>query len=530
VPDIYYFDNPEQSYSFITVTAVNIFGGMVNNNHGIVNENNTNTPIISKSFLMDPASTIYASENSLYITYQKYMPYNYYKSHTQDRFFNVILPLFPDSIQKEVKAIRNDGTLSASEKWDRTSRLLQDYYNHLNESEKTQVFQKIGKALADYDEKIQRDTQKTIIHKIAIDNSGSIEYLSRGEVPGRLLNQFSMDEGRDGKFRVATTTDYYSQYRNYRYNNVYVLDENLKTIGSLEQIAPDEQIYSARFMGDRLYLVTFKQVDPFFVIDLSTDQPKVLGKLKLPGFSNYLHPYDETHIIGIGRETKDSQFGGASQEGIKVALLDVSDVVHPNVVDTFAIGGIGTDSEVLYDHKALLFDKERNILSLPITISQYGEPVPYPIPAEGDGMTASGTPSAPIDTANQSSSSKSNGGTSPDYLPPRDYPRFWRGFYVLGIDAENGFTLKGTIVHFKSSDYNGLYPSYGIQGSRSFYIDNVLYTISSDGIMKMNQLDKIGNEINSIDLGASGGIIKYEKPAGTQGGNTGPTGVVAGKL
>ena len=497
-PDIYYFDNPEQSYSFTTVTSVNIFGQATDN-----------STIVSKSFLMDPSSTIYASENNLYITYQKYMPYNYYQSNSRDRFFNVILPLFPQSIQNEVKAINNDDTLSPSQKWDKTSSLLEDYYNHLPESEKTQLFDKIAKALADYDAQIQRDTQKTVIHKIAIGKNGAIDYISKGEVPGRLLNQFSMDEN-GSKFRVATTSEYFSQYRNYRYNNVYVLDQNLKTIGSLEQIAPDEQIYSARFMGDRLYLVTFKQVDPFFVIDLSADQPKVLGKLKLPGFSNYLHPYDQTHIIGIGRETNENQFGGVQQQGVKVALFDVSNVENPVAIDTYTIGGIGTDSEVLNDHKALLFDKGKNILSLPITIAQYGEPVP--LPAEGGGKASS-------DGANASSGGA--GSTAPDIMPPRPYPNFWRGFYVLGIDPQHGFTLKGTVEHFKSSsDSNGFYPQYGIQGSRSFYIDSVLYTVSINGMIKMNSLDQIDHEINSIDLGASGGVINYEKPMATQGNSS----------
>ena len=494
-PEVYYFDNPEQSYSFTTVTSVNIFG-----------EATDNDTITSKTFLIDPSSTVYASENNLYLTYQKYMPYDYYQSGSKDRFFSAVLPLFPQNIQNQIKTINNDETLSPSQKWDKTSNVLEDYYNNLSENEKTLLFDNIAKALADYDAKIQKETQRTVIHKLAIGKNGSIDYLSKGEVPGRLLNQFSMDENGT-KFRLATTSEYFSQYRNYRYNNVYVLDQNLKTVGSLEQIAPDEQIYSARFIGDKLYLVTFRQVDPFFVVDLSTDQPKVLGTLKLPGFSNYLHPYDQNHIIGIGRETKESQFGGVKQGGIKVALFDVSDVEHPVVVDTYSIGGIGTDSEVLYEHKALLFDKGKNILSLPITISQYGEPVP--LPAE-EGKV----PSAP---SNASSDGKVSGASG--ITPPQDFPRFWRGFYVLGIDPQHGFTLKGTITHFKSSDSNGFYPQYGIQGSRSFYIDSVLYTVSINGMIKMNSMQQINHELNSIDLGASGGIIKYENPITTESGN-----------
>jgi len=85
------------------------------------------------------------------------------------------------------------------------------------------------------------------------------------------------------------------------YNNVYVLNSKMETIGKLENLAEKERIYSTRFIGDRLYMVTFLRIDPLFVIDLSNpNKPEVLGELKIPGFSDYLHPYDENHIIGIG--------------------------------------------------------------------------------------------------------------------------------------------------------------------------------------------------------------------------------------
>ena len=138
---------------------------------------------------------------------------------------------------------------------------------------KEELFEKIREALNEYDAKIQEENRKTIIHKISIDED-KIEYVAKGTVPGRLLNQFSMDESGD-RFRVATTIEYYIQHEGtIRSNAVYVLDEQLNIVGELEDIAPDESIFSSRFMGDRLYLVTFEQIDPFFVIDLSTDTPK----------------------------------------------------------------------------------------------------------------------------------------------------------------------------------------------------------------------------------------------------------------
>ncbi|MCK5458346.1 MAG: beta-propeller domain-containing protein, partial [Thermoplasmatales archaeon] len=135
--------------------------------------------------------------------------------------------------------------------------------------------------------------QTTILHKISID-AEDISYAAQGEVPGMILNQFSMDE-HDGYFRIATTIG--SLWSDESTNNIYILDENLKRVSEIEDIAPGERIYSARFMGSKAYLVTFKKIDPFFTIDLSDPKnPQILGELKIPGYSDYLHPYDENHI------------------------------------------------------------------------------------------------------------------------------------------------------------------------------------------------------------------------------------------
>ena len=456
-PAIYYFDNPELNYAFNTVTSIEIAGEAEN-------------AINSTTFMMNPASTMYVSEDNIYIAYEKNQPYYYnYQTNSGERFFEAVIPLLPEDVQAEIRDIESTDELSSSEKWDRVSELLQDTYNGMSEPEKTLLFEDIREALAAYDERIVKETQTTVIHKIAIGPEG-INYDSRGEVPGRLLNQFSMDE-MGNRFRVATTSEFYSPSRGSTlYNNVYVLDEDMERVGELEDIARDESIYSARFMGDRLYLVTFQRIDPFFVIDLSDDDPKVLGELKLPGYSNYLHPYDENHVIGIGKETKEDQYGNVQTLGVKVALFDVSDVRNPKVVDVYEIGGPGTDSEVLNDHKALLFDKSKNVLSIPVSIyPEYNDPQPF----EDNRVVQ---------------------------------PKVWRGFYVFSVDPEAGFKLTGTVEHFDdSSDY---YYIYGTQGSRSFYIGDVLYTVTLNNLIKMNNLQNL-EEINALEIGPGGGIIRY---------------------
>ncbi|MFB5603733.1 MAG: beta-propeller domain-containing protein, partial [Candidatus Nitrosomaritimum aestuariumsis] len=393
VPDAFYFDNVERFSNFNTLTAIDIFGDT----------------ITSETFLMGYSGTIYVSENNFYLTYQQNLPYGFYEESSRDRFFDVVVPLLPQDLQNKIKAIKEDSSLSSARQWTEISEVLQDSYNQMSQSQKENLFEKIRKALADYDAKIQQESLKTIIHKISIDGD-KLEYQAKGSVPGRLLNQFSMDESND-RFRVATTTEYYSQYSGMmRSNAVYVLDEDLKILGGLDEIAPDESIFSARFIGDRLYLVTFQQIDPFFVIDLSSDTPKILGELKIPGFSNYLHPYDDDHVIGVGRDTKEIGNDRVQQLGVKVALFDVSDVSNPMVIDDYIIGDSSTHSEALNNHKAFFFDKRKNLLSIPI-----------------------------------SSDTDSLEGITEKRIAP-DWNR-WNGFYILDLDFKNGIDLKGTITH-----------------------------------------------------------------------------------
>jgi len=450
-PDAFYFDNVERFSNFNTITAIDIFGDTIN----------------SETFLMGYTGSIYVSENNFYLTYQQNLPYGFYNDSIQDRFFDVVVPLFPQEIQDKIKAIQNDSSLDSAVEWSKIAEVIQESYNHMDKNQKEKLFDKIREALSEYDARIQEESLKTIIHKISI-NKENLDYVAKGSVPGRLLNQFSMDE-HDDKFRIATTLEYYTQYKGtIRSNAVYVLDEKLKTLGGLEEIAPDESIFSARFMGDRLYLVTFQQIDPFFVIDLSSDTPRILGELKIPGFSNYLHPYDDDYVIGVGRDTKEIGSGRVQQLGVKIALFDVSNVKDPKVVDDFIIGDASTYSEALDNHKAFFFDKRKNILSIPI-----------------------------------SSDAKSLDGISKAKIIAPDWNR-WNGFYVFGMNAKDGINLTGTITH--SDNDPGF---YGMGNSRTFYIEDVLYTVS-DLYLKMNSINNL-EDINSIKLENTGKFIEYLK-------------------
>lgn len=228
--------------------------------------------------------------------------------------------------------------------------------------------------------------EKTVLHKFAYGTDGVAAYSASGSVPGRPLNQFSLSEYED-HLRIAThieptsiffddvvvgtstvgvavadapptpaTAQAADEQPNVATNAVYVLGESdgeLVVTGSVEGLAPGERIYSARFMGTRGYLVTFRQIDPLFTLDLADPaDPQLRGELKVPGYSDYLHLLDENHLLGIGRSVVSSEFGGARPDAIQVSLFDISNPDDPQVLDQVEIGGSDSYSEVSYDHKA----------------------------------------------------------------------------------------------------------------------------------------------------------------------------------
>ena len=285
----------------------------------------------------------------------------------------------------------------------------------------------------------------TEIYKFELKDA-KCKFVKSGEVPGTILNQFSMDE-KDGYFRIATTTYGWSSDDNV--NNMYVLDEKLETVGKVEGLAEGEKIYSVRFMGDRAYMVTFVQTDPLFVIDLSTPTaPKVLGELKIPGYSKYLHPYDETHLIGIGEDTKVVNYGYGDvvkTNGMKMALFDVTDPTNPKEMYSVNIGKEGTYSEILNNHKALLFSKEKNIIAFPIS------------------MTSD------------------------------EYEVTFQGAIVYGLSLDKGFELKGKISKYQQNEDSRYYNRANID--RIIYIQDTLYTLSKD-LIKATDMNTMETQDN----------------------------------
>lgn len=305
----------------------------------------------------------------------------------------------------------------------------------------------------------EEDKYTTGIHKFEIKN-GKVIYKSTGNVPGTLLNQFSMDE-YDGYFRITTTQG--NTWNNTSINNLYVLDESLDIVGTLEGLAKGEKIYSTRFMGEKCYIVTYKTVDPLFVIDLSKpENPKVLGELKIPGYSSYLHPLGENYLIGFGEDSVEKSYLNWKGEtevtayatGLKMAIFDVTDYNNPKELHSVKIGSRGSYSELLYNHKSLLFDEEKGIIAFPATLT------------EDAGVYDNGV--------------------------PRYGETIFNGALIYNIDVENGINLRGQVEHqLEGKNYKD-----SIQ--RILYIGDRLYTLSSN-MLKVSNLETV-EELDKLEI------------------------------
>ena len=355
--------------------------------------------------------------------------------------------------------------------------LNEDYLNRVDKKEPLKhlfgtggIIGFIKYMVEDYDD--YSYDKNTNIYKYEINDKGEIEYKNKARINGTTINQFSLDE-YNGNLRIGLYTT--------KGSRVAVFDKELNKIGETSYLSEGEKMYSTRFIGDKAYMVTYKNTDPLYVIDLKDPtNPKVLGKLKIPGYSTYLHPYDEDHIIGIGMQTEEKVYRNsygritstsAIITGMKMALFDVSDVNNPIQVSQTIIGDNRTTSAVLTNHKALLFSKEKGLIAIPVNN--------YPSNVE-------------IDTTDAENIS----------TLVRDYTEYngkytSEGYFVYDINLTDGFKLKGIINHEMTTNYKPYY-QYRSKLLRGLWIEDNLYTISEETI-KVNKLDNL-EEISKLDI------------------------------
>lgn len=302
-------------------------------------------------------------------------------------------------------------------------------------------------------------SEETILYKFDL-TGDVVRCVGGGAIDGWILNQFSLGEYQD-VLRVATTTGHAGGWRPTSLNHVYCLQmegEKLKIIGKIEDIAPGEQLYAARFMGERGYIVTYVKIDPLFVLDLSDPfAPEVDGYLKVPGYSNYIHPYGDNYLITVGKDAllveEDNM---AWYQGVQMSIFDVSDFSNPALLHQETIGDRGTNSEALFNHKAFTFWADKDLLALPIDLYEHISPPPYPYTYGS---------------------------------------KTFEGLYVYQVSSETGFDLLGRISTERLADDTISNSPW----TRGIFVGQQVYAVTDDAV-RSARIDNIEDSVQTMYL------------------------------
>lgn len=299
------------------------------------------------------SSVVYMSEKAVYVTYSysenmmKFLP-----SFLRERAEGLV----PDWLIEKMGKLK-DYDISEQAKLFEFQNILEKYLNSLGDRDRAQLQEELSTRMTDYYIKHKRDLEKTGMVKMSVDG---LKILATGKVPGYPVNQFALDE-HNGYLRIATTVGERAPFlfglwagTQQSANDVYVLDRNLNIRGFIRDLGLTERIYAARFIDDKGYLVTFRETDPFYVLDLSDpEKPQLRGELKIPGYSSYLEPVAKDKVLGIGKEGQQ----------VKVSLFDVSLPENPQELDKYTLDEFWSD--VLATHHAFLLDSKHEIFFLP---------------------------------------------------------------------------------------------------------------------------------------------------------------------
>ncbi|MCX6766015.1 MAG: beta-propeller domain-containing protein [Candidatus Moranbacteria bacterium] len=297
------------------------------------------------------SSLVYMSENAVYVTYT-YVDNLF--GYLADAISDTGKDILPGYIIEKLNKVKSYD-ISDEAKMTEFQKITEDYKRTLSNDEELRIENEMQNKMQDYFKEHSRELEKTGIVKV---NINGLNIVASGNIPGHLLNQFSLDEHKNN-LRVATSIGggfwgWGTVSNEANMNDVYVLSDKLEIIGAIKDLGITERIYSARFLGDRGYLVTFRQTDPFYVLDLSDPRKPVLkGELKIPGFSSYLHPIADNIILGVGQESGK----------VKLSLFDVGNASDPREIDKYLLDEYW--SEAQSNHHAFLQDAKHEVFFLP---------------------------------------------------------------------------------------------------------------------------------------------------------------------
>ncbi len=362
VPEIYYFDYSYSNYYFLSVAAISL--------------SDTSKALNVNDYLLDANQEAYAPTNSLYLTYTNSISeYDLQNQLKRDQVFNNLSSADQQQI-KEIESL-SETLLSSSEKTTKVAAIVNAYIASLSGSEKDVLQAAVDSSLVEKIKANMNEIEKTTIYKIIFD-AGKIAYQAKGNIFGQIIKGSGLSES-DGQVRLVTSrNEMWSKLfkdTSKVYNNLYVLDDGLRSLGKLENIATGAKINSVKFMGNRAYLKTAKVNDALYVADFSdSTKPGILGAVQIPNSSAQIYQADDKGniLLSFGRNLETGAESSLVKTGLKLSLFDFSDLQNPKELSGYVIGDANSNSPVLDNYKTFYNSIAANIVSVPVSLYENG--------------------------------------------------------------------------------------------------------------------------------------------------------------
>lgn len=442
-PDIYYFDGPYNSYRLFSVNTINL--------------SIDDGAVASQSYLLNNAQNIYLAANNFYISYAQSLNELEIKvAVLRDIFFDRLSSLE----KKTILSLDNlaEALLNKSEKREKIFKLFNNFIDKHNSTEKDLLNKELVQALADKYRAEVNNIEKTTLYRFDF-NKGEPIFRAQGSIKGLALDNFSLHEGSNNNLQViaeiSASPEILTQQKPSSYN-LYNLDSNLKTLGVLENLFPNEKIDLVRFFGAKAYLFGQDRTE-ISVYDIQNSPiPKYLGRFKTPNTYAFLHPYNDDTLIALDLATELDHYNNLYNNGLKLSLLDFKNMASPREIDNYIFGANNTKSLLFNSDEPFSFDRKSNIISVPAAIT-----------------------------------------SSVNDLYP-----YFSGVILLKVDGMK-FNLLGWIDHSDGGKYRVTDPwcgkdCYDNSVRRSFYLNEKIYTFSNK-YLKINNLKDL-SQVQSIKL------------------------------
>lgn len=357
-PEVFYFDIDYSDLRFFNINVLDL--------------SNKFSALSGQSYLLSEDHKVFSSQSSIFISYLESMKTNVLEFEAKREILEKILPESDQEKIKEFEAL-SDLILNQAEKRKKITLVIDSYLDSLSTTNRALLESDI-RSLLEKKKKNANISDKTMIHRISIDKK-NLDYFARTEISASIFNQDSILQ-KGSYIYLATKGEKRenSEGELRYYSNIYVFDLSLKLIGKMENIASKEEIYEVRFIGNRAYLVSAQEGGSLFVISLKDKtKPEFIGASKLSTSSSYLRPVDENgeRMISFSYEKKDSS-QGENLSGLRLALLDLSDLKEPKELDSYLIGDVDASSLVFVDNNSFYYSLKDKVLIFPVGLREGG--------------------------------------------------------------------------------------------------------------------------------------------------------------